>query len=256
MRKPALAFVAVVLVAAVVCGYLAAQLRTEQAAVLQLQERVSQLEKALPASQLALRLTGPAPPLPAAATGAGPAAALPAQAAPPPKILALFSNEIRTALGLTAEEAGQFRQLLRDNRPAADFVALIGHARYEQYQDLLRTARRELQVEGLRTSLASTLYPLTPVQETQLDSLLAKEQRQRAAEDSARTRPTEPRAQLAYDEATLKATQAANERVLDGARSFLGAEQIVIVRNQLASTVDAQLDGLKSRRAQLDAGGR
>jgi hypothetical protein len=261
MRKPSLTFVTVITAATIVIGYLHLQLRAERDAAAQLREHVAQLEGAAqPAGSAALasRVAGQAsaagdpavqeaPPIGPPLPGANPTPT-------PPR--ALFSPAIREELGLTEEEGEEFMRLLRAGGSQADFVALIGAARYEQYQQMQRAASREQRVNQLRTSLADTRHPLTAAQAAQLDGLLEAEQQRRAAYDRDRVRPTDPRALLEYEESAIKATQAATERMLADARGFMSVEQAAVLQGQLDSSASQQQDNLRTRRARLDAGGR
>lgn len=260
MRKPTLTFVAVTTAATLVIGYLFLQLRAERNAATQLREHVAQLSAATePAGSTALSPQPTAQASPSIASTVHetpPTAPIPDEKPSPTMPLALFSTEIRKELGLTEEEGKAFVELLRNNASEAQFVALVGADRYQQYQESQRAAARQQRVNHLRTSLADTRHPLTDAQAAQVDLLLDAEQRRRAADAKARVRPTEPRALLEYDEATLTATRAATERMVADANGFLSVEQAAVLQSQLGSTVSQQMDHLRTRRAQLDAGGR
>src|SRR5690606_28980734 len=93
-------------------------------------------------------------------------------------------------LGLTEEEGDKFIQLLIDRGSQADFVALVGAAKYARYQELQRSTARQVRVRKMRTLLVNTDHQLTDEQAAQLDSLLYAEQRRRAADDNGRVRPS------------------------------------------------------------------
>lgn len=259
MRKPTLTFAVVIAVAVTLIGYQFLQLRAARDAAAQLNAHIAQLEAVPPSPGPTLRMSGPtgqtSPSTGTALPGALPGAPMPAANQPrPPR--ALFSPAIRTELGLTDEQAEEFLRLLRTGGTQADFVAAIGQEKYERYQEGQRAAARQQRVSALRTSLADGAYPLTEAQAAQLDVVLQAEQRRRIDEDSIRTRPTDPRALLAYDEASLKATQARTDQLLVEARAFLSEPQAIVLQDQLGSSLTQQEANLRLRRAQLDIGGR
>lgn len=259
MRTPALTFVAIMATATLVIGYLLQQLREERSSAAQLQQRVAQLTRdARPAG---LNGLGQSP------QDQAPAATTPGVSDAPPSVSTLdtnsspagprplFSSAIAKELGLTVEEAEAFTRLLRNNGSHADFVALIGASKYEQYQQSQRKASREQRLDRLRTSLAGSDHPLTDAQAAQLDVLLDAEQRRRAAAEQSGLKPTDPRALLNFDEALVKATQAATDRMVANARGFLSVQQAALLQSELSGSVSQQLDNLRARRARLDAGG-
>lgn len=260
MRMPARGFVGVVIIATLVIGFLLVELRAERNTAAQLREHVAQLSAAP-------QLPGPPSPAPqvanqALASGTQPTGEalqgnqMPGGGPMAPPRRAIFSEAIREELGLTKEQGEGFVQLLRSGGTDADYVALIGSEKYEQYQALQRAQSREQRVNQLRTSLADTRHPLTDAQASQLDRLLEAEQQRRAEDAKARPKPTDPRALLEYDEATLRATQAATERMYADAHAFLTVEQAAILQSQLGSSLSQQEDNLRLRRAQMGTGAR
>jgi hypothetical protein len=254
MRKPSPVFVGVITIASVLIGFLFLELRAERAAAAQLRERVAQLSGTVPSTTSLATGPGTASAALPSASSAGDA---PQPANPLPiAARAIFSEAIRRELELTKEQGEEFVRLLRSNGSDADYVALIGGEKYEQYQEIQRAQSRAQRVGQLRTTLADTRHPLTDGQAAQLDQLLAAEQRRRAEDTKARPRPTEPRALLDYDETTLRATQAATERMIADARAFLSFEQAAMLESQLTGTLSQQEDNLRLRRAQLGVDGR
>lgn len=260
MQMPARGFVGVVIIAALVIGFLLVELRAERSTAADLREHVAQLSAApqLPgppssAPQVASQASAPAT-QPTGEVLQG--SQMPGGAPSPPTRRAIFSETIREELGLTKEQGESFVQLLRSGGSEADYVALIGSEKYEQYQALQRAQSREQRVSQLRTSLADTRHPLTDAQASQLDRLLEAEQQRRAEDAKARPKPTDPRALLEYDEATLRATQVATERMYADANAFLSVEQAAVLQNQLGSSLSQQEDNLRLRRLQLGTGSR
>ena len=260
MERPAPVFVGVITIASVVIGFLFLELRAERAVATQLRERVAQLsETGSSATSLAPGPRMASPTLPSAISAAGPpqpANPLPVAGGSGPPLAALFSEAIRTELALTKEQGQQFVRLLGSNGTEADYVALIGPEKYEQYQEIQRSQARAQRVGKLRTNLSDTRHPLTDGQAAQLDQLLAAEQRRRADDTKARPRPSGPRELLEYDEATHRATQAATERMIADARAFLSVEQADMLEAQLTGSLSGQEGNLRIRRAQLGADNR
>lgn len=260
MRKPSLAIAAATTAVTIVIGHLFLQLRAERNTAAQLRQQLAQ-------SPGADRSAGSASPAPRLAndllqsmdvTGRDSSPTAPTSIASPSERKPWYP--LRTAipkeLGLTPEEVDEFSRLLFEGGAPADFVALVGPTRYARYKELQRSTARGVQVNRLRTLLAATDHPLTDGQAAQLDQLLDAEQQRRAADDAARVRPSDPRALLDYDETTLQATRASNERVFVGAHGFLSGEQVQVLQSELERAVSQQLDILRTRRARLDAGGR
>lgn len=260
MREPARVLVGVLIVASIVIGFLFLALHSERHTAAQLREHVAELG-ALASLAEPPALT-PAVAKPPSANVASQLDDAP-QTDPAPDaapvtapLRALFSPAIREALGLTQQEGEAFVQLLRNGGTEAEYVALIGGEKYEQYQAIQRAQAREQSVRLLRTTLADTRHPLTDAQATQLDHLLAAEQRRRAEDTKARPRPTDPHSLLDHEEATLMATRTATERMIADAQAFLSAEQVAMLEIQLGSSLSQQADNLRIRRAQLGAAGR
>lgn len=255
MRKYPVTFLAIITAATVVICYLFLQLRAERIAAAQLRDGSREAIQAGGSAAAAPRPDNQSSPSASTDQDARPTA--PTRdavhsAASPPK---LYRSMIPKALGLTTEEKDAFIRLHESGGSYWDFVALIG-AKYEQYLEFQRSTAREVRVRQLRSSLEVTDYPLTDVQAAQLDSLLDADLLRRAADDKNRVRPSDPRALLDYDEATLLAKQAGVDRVVAEARGFLRPEQTVVLQGQLHGPLSRQLANLRTRRAQLDAGGQ
>lgn len=285
MARPGLPIVITVVVATLIAGFLAVQLRAERQSVAQLRERAAALALAQAQAKTA---TSTAPPVEGAAPEApAPEAEMPARepeevssqvpakaaarqqivvmradGTPDPDPTAgarfqigMFWGDVEKDLGLSKEEMEALVQLVaRGNPTPAEFDAATG-GRWAQLQERQWDGLAMNRVSSLRNALASTPNPLTDEQEQQLKLAFTAEFRRTGAEEAANPRPTEPRALLEYEEQRLRSTEAGNERIVAATRSHLSSEQVAVVQSTLEIFVNLQRRNLESRRLRLEAGG-
>jgi hypothetical protein len=163
--------------------------------------------------------------------------------------------DLDKALGLNPEEANSLVQLLMRNAPQAEIDALIGPVKAQELQDFQKTIESRRRMNDLKVTLAQSSFPLTDAQVDRLGATSRAEQVRRDEDLRARIRPTDPRAQLDFDEETIRATEASYGRVIAAARSVLSPEQLGIMQNSMNSVVASQRINLQTRRARLAAGG-
>lgn len=281
MARPGLPIVITVVVATLIAGYLAVQLRAERQSVTQLRERAAALElaKAAAATAPPVEVAAPETPAPEAGMPAREPEEAPSQVqaktagrqqivvmradgTPDPDPAAgarfqigLFWGDVEKDLGLSKEEMEALVQLVaRGNPTPAEFDAATG-GRWAQLQERQWDGLAMNRVSSLRNALASTPNPLTDEQEQQLKLAFTAEFRRTGAEETANPRPTEPRALLEYEEQRLRSTEAGNERIVAATRSHLSSEQVAVVQSTLEVLVNLQRRNLESRRLRLEAGG-
>lgn len=163
--------------------------------------------------------------------------------------------DLDKALGINPEEAGSLVQLMMRNAPQAEIEALIGPTKAAQLQEYQTTIESRRRMNDLKVTLAQSIYPLTDAQIDRLGPTSRAEQVRRDGELRARIRPTDARAQLDFDEETIRSTEASYGRVIAAARSVLSPEQLGIIQNSRNSVVASQRINLQTRRARLAAGG-
>jgi len=156
------------------------------------------------------------------------------------------SDEVRQAAQRAAAELSRTQQ--------GEIEGLLGASKYQQWKDYQQTLGARQQVNQLRTTLASAGQPLADDQAAPLLATLTAEQKRRAEEARSRTYPTDPAAQLDFEEQNLKDTEASNNRVLDAAQSFLSAAQLAALKSSMTQQLAMSRAFQKARRAQLDAG--
>jgi hypothetical protein len=270
MSKLTSVFAATTLVAGVSTAYLWQQLREARDQLVQLQEqRIVKPAPGQPAPRVAdpVAVVQPATPAapPVLTTSAAPLPARMPTTLPPElserlarvtqTAMGRLYPELDKALGLTPEEANSLAQLMARNAQQAEIDALIGPGRAQQLQDYQKTLESRRRMNDLKTTLAQSSYPLSDAQMDRLGPVSRAEQVRRDEDLRARTRPTDPRAQLDFDEETIKATEASYGRVIAAARSVLSPEQLGIMQNSMNSVVTGQRVSLQTRRARLAAGG-
>lgn len=271
MPRLTLLFAATTIFAGVIAVHLWQQLHAERQLTAQLREQIAQPRPQLPeqyatvpAPRIVEQASPPATVAESASRPAVPSAAvqitLPAgnsMSAVRVGELAMRSMfpDLDKALNLSPEEAGELVQLLLRNAPQPEIDALIGQARAQQLQEYQKTLESRRRLNDLRTTLAQSSYPMTDQQLDQLAPVSRAEQLRRDEELRARPRPTDPRAQLDFDEETIKATEASYGRVIAAARSILSPEQLGIMQSSMNNVVSSQRANLQSRRARLAAGG-
>lgn len=275
------AIVVVVVVAIIIGGYLAWQLRTERQALAQLQERATALEQARsPVEPAATTLPAPEAPRPeqpmATPTDApAPSPAAPAPAAtrqqvivmradgtpdPDPEagaraMIRMFYGDIEKDLGVSKEEMDALLKLVaRGNGTPAEFDAATG-GRYSQLQERQRYGVAENNLSSLRTALAVSSRPLTDPQVETIRSGLMAELRRRDEEFAANLRPTDPRALLDYEDQQVRILEESNQRLIASAREHLSPGQVAVWQELLDLSVSTRRRSLQARRAQLEAGG-
>jgi DNA-binding protein Fis len=137
----------------------------------------------------------------------------------------------------------------------AEIEQLLGPTRNEQWKDYLATLEGRQRVVQLRTMLANTEHPLTAQQEAPLlDTVLAESRRRRQQVASMSAQP-DPQAQLDYQERILKETAESHDRVTEGARAYLNAPQLELLRSSLDQQLAIQRAVLRARRAQRESQG-
>jgi len=260
------------LASVIAAGYLWQQLHAEREMSATWQERVAKLQEQV--AQLELRLqrssamvAPPTQPPQSASAGSSPTAAVSAEteaatrgqrvasAATNRALLRALFPDIEKVLGLTAEEAEALAELLRTNATDAAIEAQLGAkaAQWQEYKVSLEARRRTSELQQM---LARSSHPLSEQQVEQLVPTIVSEQQRTAQEAIARgPRPSDPRAQLDYDEESLRATEARYKRIITASRGFMSSEQVALMQSSQNRLLATQRANLQVQRAQVEAGG-
>lgn len=134
----------------------------------------------------------------------------------------------RIAGGATSGDAmiAEFRRLQQEQKQQQKdgLVALLGPARYTEFQEYRETAASRERSANLNSMLAQAGKPLTIGQSNTLTALMIAEQRRREFESQ-----TGPPGQSASVERAI----ASDRRVLEAATAFLDAQQIDLLKGRL-----------------------
>jgi hypothetical protein len=169
--------------------------------------------------------------------------------------MAVLFPDIEKVLGLTAEETEALAELLRTNPSDAAIEAQLG-AKAAQWQEYKVSVEARRRTSELQQMLARSTHPLTDQQVQQLVPTIVAEQQRTAQEALARgPRPTDPRAQLDFDEESLKATEARYRRIITASRDFMSSEQVTLMQSSQNRLLATQRANLQVQRAQVEAGG-
>ena len=132
---------------------------------------------------------------------------------------------------------------------------LLGPARNEQWKDYQATLEGRQRVVRMRTALATTEHPLTAQQEAPLLDTVLAENRRRRQQVASMGVPADPRAQFEYQERLLKETAESYDRVVEGARGYLNAPQLEVIRSTMDQQLAMQRAVLRASRAQMEGQG-
>jgi hypothetical protein len=134
-----------------------------------------------------------------------------------------------------------------------EIQALLGPAKYQEFQEYLPTRDTRLNNNRLRDAVAATDTPLTEQQlNAVLSSSLAESKRFRQ-EVEALARPTDQQSSLDYEEARLKLSEENYARQIATAQSILNPEQLAVMKNAMTAVTARQRAALRSMRAQMEA---
>lgn len=156
------------------------------------------------------------------------------------------------------EEAQRRARLSAANamqRQQTELQALLGPAKYQEWQEYLPTREIRRKAAGLRNMLATTDTPLTDQQAEPLLATVLDEDRRVRDEMNSLPQPADARAMLDFQEQRIRLLEESQGRILGGAQFYLAPQQLAVMRNAMARDVAAQRAALRARRAQLDAGG-
>lgn len=136
----------------------------------------------------------------------------------------------------------------------AELKALLGAARFGEWQEYLPTREGRVRVNQLRTALAMSDTPLSEAQVEPLLATVLTEGKRRREETSSRIPPTDPRARLDFEEETIKLLEESHARLIGATQAYLSPQQVAVMRNSMANQVSMQKALLRARRAQMEAG--
>jgi hypothetical protein len=114
-------------------------------------------------------------------------------------------------------------------------AALLGPARYAQWQEYRQTQSGRQQAVQMGRQLAEIGQPLSDVQQRALAKVLVVEQERMTQTMQELTRnlnPSDPQARLQVQEQAMKLEEEYNRRVLDAASGTLSARQIASLKQQ------------------------
>jgi hypothetical protein len=162
-----------------------------------------------------------------------------------------------SGLNCDPEEAGSQPRLagkaLADAQHA-EIEALLGPAKFHEFQEYLPTREGRLNVNRLRDAVSTTDTPLTDQQAGPLlDSVLA-ERKRFTAEAEALAPPSDARSNIDYQEARLRLTEESNARLIASAEAYLTPQQLAVMKNSMTAVNSRQRALLRAQRAQIDAG--
>lgn len=143
----------------------------------------------------------------------------------------------------------------REQARQTEVAALLGPQKFQEWQEYLPTREGRLNVNRLRNALSTSDTPLTDQQAGPLlDSVLAEGKRLRA-EKEALVPPTsaDPLSKLDFEEESLRLTEASQARLLGSIQSYLGPQQIAVMKNAMTAVNSRQRAMLATQRAQLEA---
>lgn len=154
-----------------------------------------------------------------------------------------------------------FRKMEESQRKKeADIKALLGDAKYQEWQDYQQSMGARMQVRNLRSMLEGSPEPLREDQYQPLVTAIADEQRRFGTEtrsDAFRTRPAAPMThadQLAMMEQSLERTADHNQRMRDAAAPYLSTAQLERFDKMLSQQLEMQRLSLKMMRARGESG--
>jgi phage shock protein PspC (stress-responsive transcriptional regulator) len=109
-------------------------------------------------------------------------------------------------------------------------------------------------LETYETLAATTTSPLTSEQSQTLLGTLVAEHRRRREEHDIRTYPWHDRgAQLDFEQETIVAKEASNQRILGTATNYLDATQLAVIQESMTRDIAGMRANLQVRREQLEA---
>jgi phage shock protein PspC (stress-responsive transcriptional regulator) len=119
-------------------------------------------------------------------------------------------------------------------------------------EDYPATAEANRRLEKFNALLAST-SPLSDEQSRVLTATLAAENKRLRAEDDQHLAYSwrDPRAQLEFAEASIKAREASNRRIFESARAYLDAQQLAVLQESMAQSSARAQANLQARRDEL-----
>ncbi|MDQ2640361.1 MAG: hypothetical protein M3Y79_07265 [Pseudomonadota bacterium] len=286
MRKPAVLFAAMALMAAVVATFLWIELRAERELSAQLREHVVGLEARLQ--------SGPIPEVQPEGRVALPVAQaepatvrVPDPAIRPVQLSAVagldcdrqWESQRQVAvrsppeLNLTAEEQQQYGRLYLRQLPLArvcqvdgeqplsatdyqrELQRLLGPARYELLAESRALQNTRNNIQTFRQQLAVTANPLTEEQGRRLEETIVAENRRTRSLQAGQAAPDDPLARLQFDEEGVALTVERFERVLAAGRGYLTAQQLDVLKANFDRQLLSERAGVAARRTHIDAGG-
>jgi hypothetical protein len=136
----------------------------------------------------------------------------------------------------------------------AEIEALLGPAKFQEFQEYLPTRDTRLNVNRLRDAVLSSDTPLTDQQNTALLSSALAENKRFRQEVDALPPPTDLRSNLDYQEARLKLTEESQARQIATAQSILTPTQMAVMKNAMTAVNSRQRAMLRAQRAAMEAG--
>lgn len=113
----------------------------------------------------------------------------------------------------------------------ADFLGPVREQAWQEYQQTLGARK---QVGQLGTTLTASGHSLSDSQSESLLATMATEQQRLKEETRYIALTYDPRSQSDRQEATLKATEESNQRIVDAARSYLNPQQLAALKSSMA----------------------
>lgn len=174
--------------------------------------------------------------------------------------VALLVRQQESAPGNPCGTAGNTRptpeslQALQQSQ-RAEIEALLGSARYGQWEEYQTTLEGRVRVNQLRSTMSTSGTPLTDAQLQPLLATVLAEQKRRKVETEARNyATTDPRARLEMEEQNLRILEESYKRIQEASLAYLAPEQHAVMKNSQDQQLLSQRAMLRNRRAQLDAG--
>lgn len=176
-------------------------------------------------------------------------------------VMAESSLDAEAASSLSIDANGRMdpqesmrRQQAARRQQEESLAALLGTARYAQWQQYQKTLIERMEASTLGTQLAQMGQPLSSAQQKSLaNALIAERERTRADRERfarSASSATGPQAMAQLEEEAANLQQESDQRLLAAVASSLDARQIDILRRQFAMklTLDRATSGLQQGR--------
>jgi hypothetical protein len=173
-------------------------------------------------------------------------------AAKDPSSVQMRYPDLQKETGFSPGDIESLNELYNKRAWEGEIEARLGSAKYQRLRDYWESGTGKARISDLRRALADTAHPLREDQVPLLYSTISTEEGRFIDEMKVRTYPTsDPKVVLDLQILVAKLRQEHTARVLTAASSYLGPEQMAVLKSQLFPELEEHLQSLKKQRSEL-----